>query len=232
MPAIFLPALMAGLSAISGGLLNKKQTQQQSGTSDVTSNSTTNTTQNIDQSSTPTYDPLQLQMRNFIMNQFFNRQNPNAINNLVQQHIGQGTNAINEGAQGSEQALQAALAARGLSYSPVAGQAIGQQQADRIGQITQLQGQAPLLADQMQGSRLTDFASFLKGLPTGTHTTGTNTSMGTTTGTQTGTSTGTMTTPGNVAGGAFGGAAGMLAHLYGRGAFGPTKKPKKDDIAL
>lgn len=224
MPAFLLPALMTGLSAIGGGLLNKPQTQTQSGVSDSTSNSTTHGTSNIDQSTTPTYDPLQLKMRDFLMSQFFNRQNPNSINNLVQQSIGQGTNAINEGAQGSEQALSAALASRGLSYSPVAGQAIGQQQSNRIGQITQLQGQAPMMQDQLQQQRLTDFSSFLKGLPTGTHTMGTTTQDSNTMGTQHGTSSGTGTTQGNVMGGAFAAGASTLANLYGQGAF--NNKPK------
>lgn len=220
MPAFLLPALMTGLSALSGGLANRKQTQQQSGTS--TTNSNSNSVQNIDQSTTPTYDPFQLQMRDFLMNQFYNRTNPNNINNLVQSTIGQGVNNINQSASGSEQALIAALAARGLSYSPVAGQAIGQQQSQRIGDIIGLQNQAPMMADQMQGQRLTDFSTFLRGLPTGTHTTGQNTTN--TTGNQVTNSSGTFTQPGNVMGGAFGGAAGMLANLYGQGAFSNKKK--------
>lgn len=221
--AAFLPFLMTGLSALAGGLGNREQKQQQSGTSNTTSNSTS--TQNIDQSTNPTYDPLQLKMRDFLMNQFYNRTRPESTAGLVDNYIGGGVNTINNSSTQQEQALSAALAARGLSYSPVAAQAIGQQQSNRIGQITGLQMQAPLLQDQMQQSRLTDFSSFLKGLPTGTHTTGTNTTN--TSGTQNTTQQGTVTTPGNVLGGAFGGAAGMLANLYGQGAFGQKNQKIK-----
>ncbi len=220
MPAFLLPALMTGLSALAGGLGNREQKQQQSGTSTTNSNSTS--TQNIDQTSMPSYDPLQLKMRDFLINQFYNRTRPEASQGLVNNYIGQGVNTINQAAGQQEQALSAALAARGLSYSPASGQALGQQQSNRIGQITGLQMQAPLLQDQIQQGRLTDFSSFLSGLPTGTHTTGTNTTN--TVGQQNTQSQGTVTTPGNVLGGAFGGAAGMLANLYGQGAFGQQKK--------
>jgi len=225
--AAFLPFLMTGLSALAGGLGNREQTQKSTGTSTTHSNQTTTGTSNVDTSTTPTYDPLQLQMRNFLLNQFYNRTNPNAINGLVDNYIGQGTNNINASASQQEQALSAALAARGLSYSPVAGQAIAQGQSNRIGQIIGLRNQAPLLNDQLQQSRLTDFSTFLKGLPTGTHTVGTTNTTSNTTGDSTTNQQGSVTTPGNVLGGAFGGAAGMLANLYGQGAFGNKTQQNK-----
>ena len=219
MGAFLLPALMTGLSAIGGGLLNKKQTQQQAGTSTTNSNNTS--VANIDQSTTPTYDPLQLQMRNHLINQYFNRTRPESISGLVDNYIGGGVNDINRASSQQEMALQNALAARGLSYSPVAAQAISQQQSGRIGDIVGLQMQAPLLNDQLQQQRLTDFGTFMSRLPTGTHTTGTNTTNQT--GQQTTNQQGTVTTPGNVLGGVFSGAARMLSSLYGQGAFNKQK---------
>lgn len=223
MPAILVPAIMAGISALSSYLANRKKKEQESEQQQQT-NSTQNTLLNNTTDSTPTYDPLQLQMRNFLINTMFNRTNPNALHGLVNNYIGQGTNEINQSAGANEIALKNALAARGLSYSPVAGQALAQGQSNRIGQITGLNIQAPLLEDQLQQQRLTDFGTFMRGLPTGTHNVGT--SVGTTTTTGNANTQGSITDPNrNPWAGALGAASQTLANLYGQGAF--QTKPKK-----
>jgi hypothetical protein len=221
MPAFLVPAIMAGVSALQGYLANRSKKQQETEQAG-TSSGTQNTTQTINTSSStmPQYDPKQLQMRDFLMSQMYNRTNPNQIQGLVENYVGQGTNNINASAGQNEQALSAALAARGLSYSPVAGQAIGQAQNQRIGDIIGLRNQAPLLQDQIQQQRLTDFSTFMRGLPTGTSTTGSST--GTTTGTTTGATqgTGSVSDPNvNPWTGALGTLSSTLANLYGQGAF-------------
>src|SRR6185295_16307896 len=97
------PALIAGISGLAGGLLNKPKTTQQN------TNSTTNTSSeqnsNFNQSTNPVYDPLQLQMRNFLISQYQNRLNPTGIQNTVNDYIGQGVNNINTSANTNQQAL-------------------------------------------------------------------------------------------------------------------------------
>lgn len=220
----FVPALISGISALAGGLLNRKKELTQQGTSNTTNNF--NQTSNVDTTSTPTYDPMQLAMRNQLLNQFSQRTQPGAVEGLVNSTISQGVNNINSGAQAQEQALRANLAQRGLSYSGTAGNAMAQQQSQRVGDVVGLRSQAPLLQNQFESQRLNDFSSFMKGLPTGTHTTGVNTSSGT--GTSQGTTSGTTTDPGNPWGGMIGNLATSLSGLYGVGAFqdGENKNKK------
>lgn len=213
--AAFIPALLSGLAGVGGGLLNRPQTTKIDNTT-TTNNSSTGS---VTGSSLPVYDPNQLQMRNFLINQFYNQTNPAAIHGLVNNTINTGVNNINDAAGPQQQALQASLAARGLSYSGAAGTAEAQQQSGRIRDIFNLQNQAPLLENQLRQGNLTSFADFFKGLPTGTATQGTSQENTTGTTHQVGTQTGS----GNVAGGAVSGAGSALALMYGLGAFGKTK---------
>jgi len=207
----FIPALIGGLEGLAGGLLNRPQTTTSGGTSSTTSNSSGTTTG----TSLPNYDPMQLQMRNFLLNQFYNQANPNAIGNLVSNYTAGGINTINQGAGAAQQSLQNRLAGSGLSFSNAAPFAQSSIDQSRIGGITALRTQAPILQSNLQQSRLTDFSSFLQGLPVGQTTTGTTTQQGT----QNTTQTGNVTQPGNILGGAASGIATTLAGLYGMGAF-------------
>ncbi len=213
-------ALIPIIAGIAGGLLNRGQKTEQTQNSTSNTNQTQNTAQNA--STAPVYDPYQLQMRNFLISQFYNRSNPGYINNLVNTSLNNGVNAINDSAAPNRLALQNALAQRGLSYSGTAGTALGNAEANRIGQITQLQAQRPLLQDQLQNQNLTSFSDYLSRLPVGqsSSSTGYNNATGTTNTT----GTGTNTTPGNILGGVASGAGSALGLLYGQGAF--DKKPK------
>ena len=211
----FLPALITGISGLAGGLLNRPSTQQQQ-TNQTTNQQSSQSTANQSQTN-PNYDPFQLQMRNFLLSSYYNRTNPAYINNLVNSSINNGTNEINASATPALQALRNSLAARGLSYSPVAGTAEAGMQAQRIGQITNLRAQAPLLADQLQGNALTSFSDYLSRLPVGQTSSSTGFQSGS--GQSTTTGTGSVTNPGNILGGAVSGAGSALGLLYGQGAF-------------
>lgn len=219
----FIPALIAGASALGGLLGNRKQTSQQSGSSTTSGMQDFTGTQSNEFSnlSSPVYDPQQLQMRNFLLSQFYNRTNPETIKSITEAAINQGVNNYNQEYQGAEQALRGNLAMRGLQYSPAGANAEAQLQNSRIGNIIGLRNQAPLLQNQLQESALTDFSNFLTRLPFGTQSSGS--SFGSTSGHQSSTqnteSQGTVTQPGNMLGGLFGGLGSALAALYGQGAF-------------
>ena len=97
----------------------------------------------------------------------------------------QQTQQINTNSGATDQAQQAALAARGLSTSPVAGAVAANTQAQRVGQITNLQQQIPLLQQQLNLQNLSAGNSYLANAPK------TQTQVGTTAGTtnQVGTTT-------------------------------------------
>lgn len=225
-----IPGIISGVGALAGLLGNRPKTTEQ--TQDITKTDTQNmsssgTTGFQNQGlSTPTYDPFQLQMRDFILGSYYNRLDPNRIAGLVGSTIGQGVNNINQGYDTANQALNQNLAERGLSYSAMPAQS--QLQGQRVSNILGLRNQAPLLQEQLQGQALTDFGSFLRGLPTGMATTQSGTGTQDVTGTSTDTmhqvGKGTNTDPGNMLGGATQGLASMLGYLYGQGAFGNTKK--------
>lgn len=217
--AAFIPALISGVAGLAGGLLNRPKTTQQN------SSSTTNTSQqiNANQNSNvaPVYDPQQLAMRNFLLNAFYQRANSADVDKTVGSYVNSGVNNINSNAQTSEQAIRNVLASRGLSYSGAAATPLANAESSRIGQITDLRNQAPLIKDQLQGKYLTDFASFLSGLPVGQQ--GSGTSYQNTEGSQHTDQHGTITDPGNILGGAVSGLGSGLALMYGNGAFGGKK---------
>lgn len=213
--ATFLPALLSGITGIAGGLLNKPQTTKTDQTTNTSNSSTSSATAN----QLPVYDPMQLQMRNYLISQFYNQTNPAAIHGLVSGMTNNAVNDINSSAGTQEQALQASLAGRGLSYSGAAGNAIGQQQQARMGQIFQQRAQAPLLEHSLQQQGLTSFADYLSRLPVGSQSVSTGSENSTGTQHMTGTNVGS----GNPIGGAVSGAGSSLALMYGLGAF--NKKP-------
>lgn len=220
--------LLPLISGIAGGLLNKPKTTTQSGnsTTNSTSDQNTNFNQSQDSSTNPVYDPLQLQMRNFLIGQYQNRLRPEGINNTVNSYIGQGVNNINQSAGTNQAALANILASRGLSYSGAAGTALAGGESKRIGDVIGLRNQESLLRDQLTSQRLTDFSGYLSSLPVGSHTSGTSSGTGysQTLGSSHTDSQGQNYDPGNPLGGAISGAGSTLAYLYGQGAFGGKKK--------
>lgn len=234
MAGFIVPAVISGIGSIFGGLFgNRSQTTNQNYSNNTQQSGQQNfygTGQNnFSNVSMPTYDPAQLQMRNFLLNQFYNRSNPQAITDLTNSAINQGVENYNQGYRSADLALQNNLAQRGLQYSPAGAAASSQLQNERIGNIVGLRNQAPMLRNQLQESALTDFSNFLSRLPVGTASSGTqntiqtgdtNSSMNSST-----SGTGQVTQPGNMLGGLFngiGGLGGILASLYGSGAFGKS----------
>lgn len=228
----FIPALIAGGTALAGALSNRGSKTQQSGTQN------TNQTQNIDAtdynqgfnntsysgSSTPTYDPMQMAIRDYLLNQFGNKIKESEN---LQGYLGQGLRSINEGAGIKEQAVNNVLSSRGLSFSPIAANALAGIQTQRIGDSVNFSNQIPLLQRQLKLEDMNNLAKFFSSLPTGTTTAGTsfgdtgsvNRRVGVTNTQGNTTSTGTMNNPGNVAGGAVaGGISGLLAgwNAFGR----------------
>jgi len=219
----FVPALISGVSALAGGLLNKPKTTTQN--TNQTTNISGDQSANSNANTAPVYDPLQLAMRNYLLGQFYQRSSPGAIGNQVGSYINQGVNNINESAGTNQAALSNMLASRGLSYSGAASTPLGMAESNRIGQITDLRNSAPILADQFQSKNLTDFASFLSGLPVGQKSASDAYSTShQSTNTQ---GTGQMTDPGNILGGAVTGLGSSLAYLYGKGAFSGTPSSKQ-----
>jgi hypothetical protein len=97
----------------------------------------------------------------------------------LQPYAAQQIQNINTNSQAQTQAQQAALAARGLSTSPVAGTVAAQTEASRVGQVTNLQQQLPLLQQQLQLQNLGAGNSFLANAPKTQAVTGTTAQTGT-----------------------------------------------------
>lgn len=102
----------------------------------------------------------------------------------------QQTEGINKNSEFQGQAQQEALAARGLSTSPVAGAVAANTEGQRVGQISNLQASIPVLSNQLALANLSAGNSYLANAPK------TSTNVGTQTGStaQTGTSDQTQNT--------------------------------------
>jgi len=210
----------SGTSASSTDLLNFLQTLMQ--ISGATQQTTTGTTSAV-------LTPEEQALMSKLVSQAGGLQAP-SLGGYV---AGQTAN-INAAADAQSKAVDAIMASRGLSTSPVAATAQGGVQQNRINQITGMQQQAPLLLNQLQLANLAGASNLFGQLPKGTTTTGTQagTSTQTQTGTQTGQQTGstlanqsgmqtgtsattgtsTQTKPGGLAG-ALGGAGSVLASV-------------------
>lgn len=218
LPAIAVPLILSGISALGGLFGNRKQKQQQ------TQQSTQNVdiTDFIEQFQSPTFDEETLGLRNALISQFLNR-----VNNAPgfgEAYRAAGLQRINQSNNLGRQLLENSLAARGLSSSPVAANAIAQNEANRLMQGSQFLTQAPITLDQLMQERLLQAGNFFSQLPHGLATTGTTRRTGTTTGNV----QGETTTPGNLLGGLFGNLGTTLAGLYGRGAF--RKQPSLGNV--
>jgi len=213
-----LQTLLNSLSSISGS------TSQQGGQSGTTSGTTTGGYAN----------PLDSGLSNQLASAFSNlTKAPDLTGYQAQQ-----TENINKNAGATDQAQQAALAARGLSTSPVAGAVAAGNQANRVGQVTNLQQSIPLLSNQLALANLSAGNSYLANAPKTSATTGTSSGTNFQTGTsqqtgatsQTGSQVGTGTTnqnqtsnqttnskesSGGGVGGFFGGLGSVLAGLFG-----------------
>lgn len=203
MASLAAPLAIAGLGGLAGLLGNKPQ-------------KTTTTSQNAGATAFqnsgyqyPVYDPATQELRDALTSQFKNLSSPDMAG-----YAAQGINNINQNSDIRTNALKNSLAARGLSYSPIASIAPAMSQNQRIGDISQFQNSLPLIQQQLMLQNLNAGAGYLKGLPIGSA----NTASGAGQSSEQGTSTQIGT--GNQAAGGIAGLATTLAGLYGKGAFG------------
>ncbi len=215
----FIPALISGIAGLAGGLLNrpKEITKDSTGTSsNAFSSGTSGSFYN-----SPTMDPMQSRMRDFLLQDYYTRAQGGDINHFLDAYKTMGVGGINRTSDMAQQNLSNSLAARGLSFSPVAGTALANAEQSRVGQINELNTSLPLLGEQMKQSRLTDFSNFLSKLPYGQQ----GTSESSTAGQQMGNTSehSVANDPGNILGGGIGGFGSMLAMLLalsGQSGFG------------
>lgn len=102
-------------------------------------------------SQTPTYDPATESLRqNLISSQMANLNKDVDLSGYQSQAL----QTNNAGYDAANKALQQTLAARGLTYSPVAGAATANLGTQRIGAGINIQNQIPLLAQQLYQQKL------------------------------------------------------------------------------
>jgi hypothetical protein len=202
--ASFVLPIISGLAGLFGGG-STKQTQ---------TNQTTNQSQNQNQTygntntSTPNLNPFQQQLAQMFtkgaMDQFQSGTNMAPYTSQgLQQIQGQGT--------ANSKAIANNLAARGLSYSPAAGNAMTQNTLNTGGQMNSFLQGVPLLQRQLQQGNLQQLMQAFSTMPTGVTSTGTGEASGTSSGTSTTNGTQTQSTPGGLLSGLFGGLGAGLA---------------------
>jgi len=213
--AFFVPALIAGASALAGALANRKQKQ----TSETQQRQTGTNRQDFSSTTLPQYDPESLAFRNALLAAFTGRLQENP-RNIADEQITGSLRDINQGSEIQKRLIQQQLALRGLNFSPASAIAPASVDASRIAQQNQVLGNRNTLVDSIMRNRLGEASAFLNSLPVGQTTSGSQTgnfeneTFGTT----------TQTIPGNILGGAVSGLATTLAGLYGAGAFGGNKQ--------
>lgn len=195
---LFIPALLAGVSALGGALGNRKQTAQQ----------TTNQTTNSSNTTNPVYGDVELDVRNNILRQLLSATED--VPDFTERLGTAGIQAINANDAVRRRMQQNLITSRGLGRTSAGVNAIAGGDQNRQNQIVQLMSQLPLQQEQIRSNRLNDLSRFFATLPVGTSSTGTSTTTG----------TGTSTTPGNMAAGALQSGGSIAAMLYGMGAFG------------
>jgi len=199
MAAVAVPLIVSGISALGSYLSGKNKQTQNSTVNDTTSSS-------------PTYDPQQLDARNKMLDFYTNRLQDNQ--GWMTGYAGQGMRDINRVSDLRTQAIDNILATRGLSSSPAGAGLAAQGEDTRMKQQVDFMSQLPLLGRQLQTTDADAFAKFIASLPTGN----TQTRQGTTTGSAYG------STAGAVGSGVNNGTAAFLAamRLYGSNPTGVT----------
>lgn len=220
MPAFLAPLAIAGISAFGNFLANRKKTTEQTQDTTNRSTGTVNTTANINDMSTtrPDMNPETLTYLNNIRDRYtaLLDQDPNLAG-----YEASGISNINRAGDLRSRAIQNVLAARGLSYSPMAGGAMAGAESSRVSDTVNFQNQIPLLRDKLMRERLAEAGQFFSRIPMGQTVTNTGQRTGTETRdlATTGNMKGTNFDPGNPMAGLFGGLGSSLAYLYGQGAF-------------
>lgn len=213
----FVPALIAGASAVAGALGNRSKKYTSESQMDQTTTQEGSGTNEV----APVYsDEVAGLLKNPLLAAYSNRLRE-GTSPFMDAYRAQGLRSINQGASARQRILQNLYASRGLQWSPAAATAEAGSEANRVGNIINFQTGLPLIEEELRSNRLGEASRFLASLPIGQRSSYSQRATGRTTGTQ----TGTQTMPGNMLGGAFGGAAGSLALLYGMGAFNGGQTP-------
>lgn len=191
----FIPALIAGASALAGVLGNraKKQTQESTSTS------------TFDRSNMPVYGEKEAIVKDRILNELLSRSEQDTD---LSGYSALGLGNIAKGQSAKQRALQNMLTARGLGGSPMAAYGMAGLQGEQIGEQANFLNTIPLLRRDLSRQSMGDLSGFFSSLPVGQRSTGTETTKGTQ----------TQNIPGNPWAGAVSG-MGTLASLYGQGAF-------------
>ena len=208
-----MAALAAPLVGIAGSLLGGLFGGKPA-TTNVSSNTASSSTGSGASTSAPVLDPGQIALKNAILGSG-TQQLTSAPADLsgIQSQMLQNTNT---GYNSADQVLRQTLAARGLSYSPLAGAAESSLGTQRIGAGINVLNQMPLLREQLYQQRLQNALNAFRGIPFATRGT-TNFNQG---GNQYMTGVSTQTNPGGMLGGLFGNlgsTAPMFGDLFGGG---------------
>ncbi len=207
----WLTAILGALSGLSGLFGNKGTQQQQAQQTNSRTQDLVNTSSHTMNSSMPQYDATTGAFRDKLLDQY------NTALNTDPDMSGYQANAledINRGAGLQDQALQANLAARGIT-GPAAATASAGVQDQRFARSIALKNTVPLLAQDRRNAILQQAGGFFSSLPVGQQ--GETYSAGTTQGDSQSQSFGNSTTTqsGQPAGGFLTGLTQWLARLYG-----------------
>jgi len=210
--ASFVLPIISGLAGLFGGGKQGSTSTSQQGSTSQTQNGNYNTFG----SSTPNLNPYQQQLQKLFTqgasNNLNNSTNLSGYSNAGLAQIGQQGSANN-------QQISNALAARGLQYSPVAGNALAQNTINTGNQENSFLQSVPLLQTQLSQQALQQAMQAFSTQPYGTSTTGGGTNWGATTGSSQQYGTGSQY--GDPLAGLFGGlGAGLAAPMNPGGAAG------------
>ena len=196
------PALLiAGLSALGGGLGNTKgaRTGTQESITDMLD------TTNVDLTDTPQLSP---QLQN-LLSMLTGNLSEYMQGSTEDEFLTSGIRAANEAGRIRGNRTENSLASRGLSYSPAGASAVAGADEQRIQDIIRAYTSAPIMAQQQQLAGIGAGTNLARSIPYGNRKTGTTSTR------RQGTTSGTYTQPGSAVGSALGGSAGLLGMLYG-----------------
>ena len=192
----FIPALIAGASALAGVLGNRAKKQTQTSESTTTRNMLT----------APEYGEKEALVKDRILNELLARSEADTD---LSGYSALGLGNIAKGQSAKKRAMESFLASRGLGGSPMAAHAMSGLQGEQIGAQTDFLNTLPLLQRNMQRESMGDLSQFFSSLPVAQRTTGTDVTKGTQ----------TQNIPSNMLAGGLTAGIGTLANLYGQGAF-------------
>lgn len=152
LPALAIPAIMGGISALASWLGNR-------------GNKTSTQTKDLTTTETPEYDPQALAGRNAVLDAYLQRMNN--YGGYMAGYAGSGMRDINRAGDARSAALASTLAARGLSFSPVGASLAGRNEDTRLSQLTDFASTLPLVQRGLQSEDLQNFGGFISSLPVG-----------------------------------------------------------------